>query len=201
MFKYFGGLAVVAVLFAVFIIVTSGCVERKMVITSEPSGADVWVNEQWHGKTPFELPFKHYGVFSVRLEAEGYYPMYVKEPVAAPLYEQPGIDLISEAAIPATIEDQRNLHYVMQKIKEPDSVAEVLERADDMISRTDEVITKRRVYDSQRDPVDLPILPEKDEQNNKDAEAVRKQLAIDTMDMQYRKGKDLDELEPLQKIE
>ncbi len=179
----------------------SGCVERKMVITSEPSGADVWVNEQWHGKTPYELPFKHYGVFSIRLEAKGYYPIYVKEPVPAPLYEQPGIDLVSEAAIPATIKDNRSLHYVLQKIEEPDAISGVLERADDMITRTDEIITTRRVYDSQRQPKDLPILPEKDANNANDAAEVRKQLAVDTMDLEYKKGKSMDQLEPLGDVE
>ena len=199
--KCFLGVAGSCLLFLTVTLFLTGCVERKMVITSEPSGADVWVNEQWHGKTPYELPFKHYGVFSVRLEADGYYPMFVKEPVAAPLYQQPGLDLISEAAIPGTIKDNRSLHYVLQKIEGPDEVAEVLERADDMITRTDEIITTRRIYDSQRDPVDLPVLPEKKEGHARDAEDVRKQLAVDTMDMEYKKGKSLDELEPLGKIE
>ncbi len=188
---------------AVFIVALflTGCVERKMIITSEPSGADVWVNEQWHGKTPYELPFKHYGVFSIRLEAKGYYPIYVKEPVPAPLYEQPGIDLVSEAAVPTTIKDNRSLHYVLQKIEEPDAIAGVLERADDMITRTDEIITTRRVYDSQRQPKDLPILPEKDASNANDAAEVRQQLAVDTMDLEYKKGKSIDQLEPLGDIE
>lgn len=193
---FIGGVGLLIVIAAL----VCGCVERKMVITSEPSGADVWVNEQWHGKTPFELPFKHYGVFSIRLEAEGYYPIYVKEPVPAPLYQQPGLDLISEAAIPATIKDDRNMHYVLQKIEGPDAIAEVLERADDMITRTDEIITTRRVYDAQREPVDLPILPEKKEGSGKDAEEVRKQLAVETMDIKYKEGKDMDELEPLGEI-
>lgn len=179
----------------------AGCVERKMVITSEPSGADVWINEQWHGKTPYELSFKHYGVFSVRLEAKGYYPMYVKEPVPAPLYQQPGLDLISEAAIPGTIRDNRSMHYVMQKIEGPDPVEDVLGRADDMITRTDEIIVNRRVYDSQRDPVDLPFLPEKNEGSVEDAQEVRKQLAVDTMNMDYKKGKSMDTLEPIGDIE
>ena len=187
-------------LFIAVIVGLTGCVERKMVITSEPSGVDVWVNEQWHGKTPYELPFKHYGVFSIKLEADGYYPMFVKEPVPAPLYQQPGLDLISEAAIPTTIKDNRNMHYILQKIEGPDPVSNVLERADDMITRTDEIITTRRIYDSQRDPVDLPALPEKKEDSVKDAQEVRKQLAVETMDMEYKKGKDLDELEPLGEI-
>ncbi len=199
--KRIGLLIILAFFLILGLFTVSGCVQRKMVITSEPSGAEVWVNEQWHGKTPFELPFKHYGVFSIRLEAEGYYPMYVKEPVAAPFYQQPGIDLISEAAIPTTIEDDRSLHYVMQKIEGPDEMSAVLERADDMITRTDEIIINRRVYDAQRNPVDLPILPEKAETSEKDAQEVRSQIAVETMDFEYKQGKDMDELEPLGDIQ
>ena len=186
---------------AVAVLFFAGCVERKMMITSEPSGADVWVNEQWHGKTPYELPFKHYGVFSVRLEAKGYYPMYVKEPVSAPLYEKPGLDLISEAAIPGTIQDNRAMHYVLQKIEAPDEVSAVLDRADAMITRTDEVIADRRLYDAQRVPVDLPILPESEESNVNDTQEVRRQLTAETVDMDYKQGKSMDELEPLGDIE
>ena len=185
----------------VMLLFGAGCVERKMVITSEPSGADVWVNEQWHGKTPYELPFKHYGVFSVRIEAVGYYPMYVKEPVSAPLYEKPGLDLVSEAAVPGTIHDNRAMHYVLQKIEAPDEVSAVLDRANDMITRTDEVVAERRLYDAQRVPVDLPILPESEGNDSEDTQEVRRQLTAETVDMDYKQGKNMDELEPLGDIE
>ena len=71
--------------------VSSGCVERKMFIRSDPSGAPVWVDEkpvlqfELSGQkapfgtkptpgaetlvatTPIEYPFKHYGIRRVRV--------------------------------------------------------------------------------------------------------------------------------------
>lgn len=178
-----------------------GCVEREMVITSEPSGVEVWVNEQWHGKTPYTLPFKHYGVFSIRLEKQGYYPVYVKEPVDAPFYQHIGPDLVSEALIPATIKDGRNLHYVLRKVEEPDAIDEVVTRAQDMIQTSDPIIQQRREADALRQPKDVPLLPEKDPKRQRELEKERVEDAKAALKApKPREGKDLDDLEPLEPI-
>lgn len=44
-----------------------GCVERKMLIRSDPPGAPVWVNETYAGITPVEFPFVFYGVNGIRV--------------------------------------------------------------------------------------------------------------------------------------
>ena len=161
-------------------ILCSGCVERKLVITSDPEGADVWVNEQWHGKTPYELPFKHYGTFGVRLEKEGYYPVYVSEPVNAQLYQRIGPDLVSEALIPATIRDERYLHYVMRKIEESDDQEGIVSRAEGMFSESDPILERRRRYDLLRQPKSLP-LPEKSPGAGQDMEKRRLEAAVEEM--------------------
>lgn len=144
----------------------AGCVRREMVITSEPSGADIWVNEQWHGKTPYRLPFKHYGVFSVRLEKNGYYPMYVKEPLRAPFYQRIGPDLVAEAVVPVTITDNRELHYVMQPISGADEIVDIVDRCEEMVARSEPLLERRRAYDEQRTETDIPFLPEKNPNRN-----------------------------------
>ena len=53
----------------------SGCMERSLEITSEPSGATVLVNEAKVGQTPYTYRFKHYGTFDIRLEKKGYQSM------------------------------------------------------------------------------------------------------------------------------
>lgn len=181
-------------------ILCSGCVERQMVITSEPSGAEVWVNEQWHGKTPYTLPFKHYGVYSIRMEMPGYYPMYVKEPVKAPVYQHIGPDLVSEALIPATIHDDRSLHYVLRKVEEPDPTEEVVARAKDMIDTSEPVIQRRREYDALRQPKSLP-LPEKDPRKQRALEQEHLEEAKAVLAVpKPQEGKPLEELEPLEPI-
>lgn len=172
-----------------------------MTIVTEPSGADVWVNESWHGKTPFELPFKHYGVFQIRIEKKGYYPMYVKEPVNAPFYQHMGPDIVAEALIPKKIEDNRELHYVLQKINEPDQVAGIMERAEELASKSDAIIGRRRFENATRDPVEIPFLPEDKPGSGKAAEEAQRQLAKDAMNIKPREAKPMDKLDPIEQLE
>ncbi len=192
--------AAFSVLLLVSILLATGCVERKLMITSEPAGADVWVNEQWHGKTPYELPFKHYGTFGVRVEKAGYYPIYVEEPITAPLYQRIGPDLISEAVLPNKIEDDRRLHYVMRKIEAPDDIESVISRADDMISKSDPVLARRLRYDLMREEVHLP-LPVKNPNRTVAKEAERNKKALELLKPEDPKsGKSLDSLDPIEPI-
>lgn len=116
----------------------SGCVERALVITSEPSGADITVNQQWKGKTPYVLPFKHYGVYDIWIEHPGveengkmvkFYPLHVGEPIRAPGFQYAGVDFVTEVLLPTTLRDQHNLHYTLERVDKADDVDDVLARA------------------------------------------------------------------------
>lgn len=185
-----------AILLFIFLLAFSGCVRREMVITSEPSEVDVWVNEEWQGKTPYTLPFKHYGVFSVRLEKRGFYPMYIKEPLKAPFYQRIGPDLIAEAVVPVTITDQRELHYVMQPVKSADEVTEVMERCEQMVANTEPMLERRLAYDEQRSETNLPLLPEKNASRRQSPTAKRATLSSTTP----RTAPDLEQLPPLEPL-
>ncbi len=47
-----------------------GCVERLITVKSKPAGAIVYLNDEEIGRTPATVPFRFYGVYDVRLEAE-----------------------------------------------------------------------------------------------------------------------------------
>ena len=124
--------------FAAVTVACTGCVERALVITSEPTGAQVTVNQQWKGTTPYVLPFKHYGVYDIWIEHPGieengkmvkFYPLHVGEPVKAPGYQYAGADFVSEVLLPTTLRDQQNLHYTLERVAEADEVDDVLARA------------------------------------------------------------------------
>lgn len=74
----------------------AGCVERTISITSEPSGALVFLNNEEVGRTPLRVPFTFYGVYDVRLEQEGYAPLHTEAETKAPWWEVPGPDLVAE---------------------------------------------------------------------------------------------------------
>ena len=107
-----------------------GCVTRELVITSDPEGATVRINETYEGTTPYTHRFTHYQVFGIRLEKDGYYPLYAKERVEAPFYEKPGVDFVSEALIPKRMHDRREFHYKLEKIDAPDPLDAVIQRAE-----------------------------------------------------------------------
>lgn len=79
------------------LLATTGCIERRIRITSEPAGALVRLNDVEVGVTPLEVDFTYYGVYDVRLSKDGYQPLVTSAEAKAPWWETPGIDLVSEA--------------------------------------------------------------------------------------------------------
>lgn len=80
-----------------FVVLSLGCVERRLMISSEPAGALVYLNDQEVGRTPLEVPFTWYGTYDVRLEREGYQTLQTQQVAERPWWEAPGPDLIAEA--------------------------------------------------------------------------------------------------------
>lgn len=50
----------------------AGCVERRVFIESEPSGALVWMNDAQVGRTPVDVAILHHGEYDIRIEKAGY---------------------------------------------------------------------------------------------------------------------------------
>ena len=99
-------------LLAVLCLLATGCIQRTISITSEPSGALVYLNDQEVGRTPVTVPFTFYGVYDVRMEADGYHPLWTAQKAKAPWWETPGIDLLAEAVPHGKAELQ--WHFTMQ---------------------------------------------------------------------------------------
>jgi len=91
----------------------TGCVERRISITSDPSGARVWLNDQEVGETPVEVDFTWFGVYDVRLKKDGYEPLVTTAEAKAPLHEQPGIDFVA-MAIPGTSRTNIAWHFTLE---------------------------------------------------------------------------------------
>ena len=96
--------------------ICSGCVERKLLIRSDPPGAPVWLDEKPLGAAPVEVPFKYYGVSRLRVgpirDAQGRVQRPAVErmvDIAAPWYEEFPVDFFSEVLWPGTLrDDHRN---------------------------------------------------------------------------------------------
>jgi hypothetical protein len=105
-----------SVLLLLALVASSGCVERKLIIESDPQGAPVWIDERYAGMTPLEYPFAHYGTRSVRvgpvrdendrvthLESERVFD------IEWPSYQQFPIDFFYEVLYPKTLVDEHRL--------------------------------------------------------------------------------------------
>jgi len=108
------------------LLASAGCVERTISITSNPSGALVYLNDKEVGRTPVTTPFLWYGTYDVRLEADGYEPLWTTAKARQPLWDLPGPDLIAEAIPDARSEIK--WHFEMQPAGPVDREA-LLDRA------------------------------------------------------------------------
>ena len=113
---------------------TSG-VQRTIHITSEPSGALVHLNDEEVGRTPLTVPFTFYGTYDVRLEKDGYHPLWTEHEADAPWWETPGPDLIAEAV---GGESELSWHFELEKAPaaEDVDVDELVEHAKQLRART-----------------------------------------------------------------
>lgn len=89
-------MAIVALGLALLPLVGCGT-KRSITVTSEPANALVFLNDEEIGRTPVTVPFTFYGVYDLRLEADGYKAVLTQREAKAPLWEYPGPDLVGEA--------------------------------------------------------------------------------------------------------
>ena len=87
---------VVLVSLCVLIPLATGCVRRKVAITSTPSEALVWVNSQEVGRTPLVFEFTYDGTYDVRLIHDDCVALSTSASTDPPVWDLPGIDFFAE---------------------------------------------------------------------------------------------------------
>jgi hypothetical protein len=106
-----------------------GCVEQTMTITSKPSGALVYLNDDEFGRTPITRPFTYYGTYDVRVEHEGYEGLKTTGVVIAPWWNWVPLDLAA-AILPLPLKDHQRLHYDLKPAStQPADEQALVERA------------------------------------------------------------------------
>ena len=111
----------------VLVVLCSGCVRRTIMITSEPPGVLVWVNDREVGRTPVDIDFEYYGVYDVRLELAGYEPMMTSGEAAPPWWDGVGMDFFAEL-VPADLLSEVRWHYDLAPLME--DLEALVDRAD-----------------------------------------------------------------------
>ncbi len=101
-------------LLAASALASAGCVERVLVIRSDPPGARVSVDGKASGETPVEIPFVWYGTREIVLEKNGYLSREVLEPVRAPWWQVFPFDFITDVLLPIPLRDVHELEYTLE---------------------------------------------------------------------------------------
>jgi hypothetical protein len=114
----------------ILIFVSTGCVERRLTVNSDPPGALVYLNGDEVGRTPVTRDFTWYGTYDVELRKEGYQALKTRGKVIAPWWQWPPFDLVAEL-FPVT--DRKQLSYRLSPVSETqEDPREMVERGEKM---------------------------------------------------------------------
>jgi hypothetical protein len=91
---------------------TAGCIRSRVIITSDPPGADVTFKREYRGRTPITIPINWYWFYDVEIEKEGYNKVETMERFHSPVWFYMPFDMVMEA-MPFPIKDTKYRHYVL----------------------------------------------------------------------------------------
>lgn len=112
-------------------LLSTGCLERTIEVSTSPPGAEVYVNDAYIGRTPTTTGFEFYGQYDVRIRKDGYEPISTNRNASMPLWELPPIDLAA-SAVPITLPNEQRWDFEMQPSPDMNAPAEresIIERA------------------------------------------------------------------------
>ena len=93
----------------------TGCVQRKMIIRSDPPGAIVSLDdERLEGTTPIEVPFVWDGGRRVTLTAPGHEVLETTATLEERWYDYFPLDAFAEFVYPGTIEDVQEFDFKLR---------------------------------------------------------------------------------------
>jgi len=97
-----------------------GCVERKLTINTNPSGAVVLLNDEEIGTTPVTVPFNWYGDYNVTVRKPGYETLQTHKKLSSPWYDYFPFDFFAEILYPGRIIDNYEWSFDLAPQKEID---------------------------------------------------------------------------------
>jgi hypothetical protein len=124
-----------------------GCAQRTLDITSQPSGALVYLNGEEVGRTPLRYYFEWYSDYDIIVRLEGYETLKTHRKIKGPLYAIPPIDLLSELF---GVKTKRQWQFTLEPKKEEQI------KADELIARGEEMRKELRSSKYTRPPTTYP---------------------------------------------
>ena len=110
-----------------------GCVERKLIVRSDPPDVAVYVDGTLRGRTTggsLEIPFDHYGTRTLTVRREGYLPVRREVELDPTWYQYFPIGLVTDLLWPGTITDEHSVELELEIRPEPEAPEEVVREAE-----------------------------------------------------------------------
>ena len=101
-------------LLAGLLFLVSGCVQRRLIVRTQPEGAYLTIDHQPIGYTPVSVPFTYYGTREIKLEKDGFKTVQVQQRIRPPWYERFPISFLAEHFSPRELRDERVLDFQLE---------------------------------------------------------------------------------------
>lgn len=132
----------IAAVAAASLLGAAGCVERKMLLRSDPPGAMITLDGQaLEKRTPAEVPFDFGGTRAVTLSLPGHRVLETTAELTDPWFTYFPLDLGAEFLWPGTIEDVQTFDWKLEPYAPqltPDLKAEAKKRLSELKLRAEE---------------------------------------------------------------
>ncbi len=113
------GLRVFYVIALMSLIVSAGCVERKLTINTQPQGALVVLNDEEIGISPVTVNFNWYGDYNVRISKEGFETLKTHRKLKKPWYDDFPFDIWAQLLNAETIKDSYEWTFTLEEKSYP----------------------------------------------------------------------------------
>lgn len=107
---------------------STGCVRRTISISTTPSNARVFLNDQEIGRSDVSTDFVWYGDYDVVIRKEGCKTLKTNWPINPPWYQYAPLDFFAEVFWPWQVHDRHARHFDLEP-QDAASPEEVVERA------------------------------------------------------------------------
>lgn len=109
----------------------TGCVQRRLIVRSQPEGAFVTIDRRPIGLTPLSVPYTYSGTREIQLEKDGFKTIKVQQRIDPTWYEKFPVSFVTENFWPRELRDERLLEFQMEpKTQVQENL--LLDRANDL---------------------------------------------------------------------
>ena len=92
----------------------TGCVQRRLIVRSQPEGAFVTIDRRPIGLTPLSVPYTYSGTREIQLEKDGFKTIKVQQRIDPTWYEKFPVSFVTENFWPRELRDERLLEFQME---------------------------------------------------------------------------------------